>query len=820
MAGEDDKIGLKAEIDVAMVEAAAAAYAKAVAKMEDQTDSSGDVMSSAFDGVERAWNSLTGGIDVGKEIITGALRKVGEVALGALGDAANAIKDFAVDSFNGAIEAQKGLDELNATIEHLGDAAPISSERALELADQFKNLAGGSDDAVLAAEKVLLRFDKIGGDAFPRVLEQSADLATLFGGDMSKGAEILGKVLQDISTDGVGSIGRLKAAGVQLTDAQEAQILAMVKAGDVAGAQNAVLDALAETTGGAAAAASETLAGKWAIFTESIADAGEGVALQFMPYLEKLADIVLPAITGAVSAVTPALGDLASFLGGFFASLANGDVESAFEYFGESSVLQGFFKTFGVDVLDASAAIKPFFTGIQDIVGALTGFVELVMAGDFGGAIDNLGEWDTVRAIFQGLGIDIYSLEAPFESFMTALSGIGDAVGWAVANLAGGGGLVETLQGLADFSWEDILGADAGAVVTQVIGAVAQFAADVQTNLPIVQQAFTDTWNTIKPALDQLWSVITTEVMPAIGSLKSDVDVQLPTVKQIFEVVSAAIVTAAKLFSDFLINVVIPVIRTVTDFVVANWPTIQATIESVMAAVGDVIDTVLKGAQDFWHEWGDDIQSFTDSMFAAVKDIFSAFSKAFSGDWRGFGEDLRKAWDEIWKAIQEAAQTAIDAILEIDWGAVGDGIAKGIAAGLDAALQWVVEAAVNIAQAALDAAKGALGIKSPSTVFKAEVGLMAGEGLADGMWDSIDAVTAAGKDMASAAVTSASGAIGDLMRSANNWMATIPLNTGIAPSMAGTTYNITNQYFYSPSYGSAPVAPAQDFALMRVFDGA
>ncbi len=798
MADEDDKIGLKAEIDVAMVEAAAAAYAKAVAKMEDQTDSSGDAMTSSFDAVERAWNSMSSGIDAGKEIITGALRKVGEIAVGALGDAASALWDFAKDSLAGALDAQKGLDELNATIEHLGDAAPITSDRALELADQFKNLAGGSDDAVLAAEKVLLRFDKIGGDAFPRVLEQSADIATLFGGDMASGAEVLGKILQDISTDGVGSIGKLKAAGVQLTDAQEMQILAMVKAGDVAGAQNAVLDALAETTGGAAAAASETLAGKWDIFKESIADAGEGIALSLMPGLTELADAVLPQVLSLVEAGAPVFTAIAEAVSDFVSGILTGE-----DPIGNlANLVYGVANALGLDGTGLYGAViqlrEPFdalMLGIADLSSTFGGFFANLAEGDLETAFEYLGESSVLQDLFKALGTD----------------------------------------------------------VSTVTGAIGGFVEDVQANLPIVQAAFADAWAAIQPALTELWSVITTEVLPAIGSLKTDVDVQLPTIKQIFEVVAAAITIAARGFTDFLTNVAIPVIRSVTDFVVANWPTIQATIETVMAAVGDVIDTVLQGAQDFWHEWGDDIQKFTDTMFAAVKDIFSAFSKAFSGDWEGFGEDLRAAWDKIWEAIQESAQTSIDAILAIDWGSVGDGIAKGIAAGLDAALQWVVDAAVNIAKAALAAAKGFLGIESPSKEF-AWVGEMSGLGFVKGLESMVPHMYTATKDafkslpaaaleglpvMADRVLSPMASLIEDVFGSLSGAAAasanlaldklgtpilesTMPVTlagTGVAPhsaSVRNTTYN----YYYSPSYAATPNSPQLDFALMRVFNGA
>lgn len=229
-------------------------------------------------------------VAAGEEIVTGALRRVGEVAINALGAAFSKVADFAVDSFKGAIEAQAGIDRLTSSITRLGEAAPVSVDEAMALSQQFKNLVGGSDDVVLAMEDVILRFDKVGKDLFPRVIEQSADLAVALKTDPTRAAELLGKVLQDLGTDGVGSVGRLKAAGVQLTDQQEKQIQKLVEAGKVTEAQTVLLDALAATTGGKAADASETLAGRWAIFQETIADAGEGVAMKLLPPLTEFAD--------------------------------------------------------------------------------------------------------------------------------------------------------------------------------------------------------------------------------------------------------------------------------------------------------------------------------------------------------------------------------------------------------------------------------------------------------------------------------------------------------------------------------------------------
>jgi len=578
---------------------------------------------------------------LGDNIVIGAFRRIGEVAIDALGSAFSAVADFAVDSFKGAIEAQEGIDKLTGSIARLGDKSPITIDGAMALADQFKNLVGGSDDVVLAMTNVGLRFDKIGADILPRFIEQSADLATTLKLEPTKAAELLGKVLQDLGTDGVGSIGKLKAAGIQLTDEQEKQIQKLVELGDVTGAQTVLMDALASTTGGAAATASETLAGKWAIFQETIADAGEGVALALLPPLTELADKVLPLIVPLVETVAGALSE-------FIADMASG----------------------------------------EDPIGGIANLV-YSLANAFG--LDG-----------EGLFKSVIQLRDPFEKFVT---------------------------------W-------------------------VQTNWPIVQQAIIDGWNAAQPALIALKDFILNTVVPAFQNAVAWVITNWPMIQaKIAEVWSQAQPILQAVW-DFIQTVVIPAFQSAVAWVIENWPAIYATIQSVMADVQNVINTVLTWVQDFWAEWGDEIVAAGEAIWKLVSDVFAAFAKAFKGDWRGFGEDLRKAFDEAWVKIQAIVTTAIDAILKMDWGKIGNDIIQGIANGITAAAHFIVEAATAAAKAAYDAAKGFLGIQSPSKLF-AGIGKNMMMGMSGGILDNaaspIGAVRSVSGSLVGAATTNNNG---------------------------------------------------------------
>jgi len=125
-----------------------------------------------------------------------------------------------------------------------------------------------------------------------------------------------------------------------------------------------------------------------------------------------------------------------------------------------------------------------------------------------------------------------------------------------------------------------------------------------------------------------------------------------------------------------------------------------------------------------------------DALMNSLQPIFDVFRAAMEGDWTAFGENLRIVWDNFWAAIGEAftnfgiwmletvATLVVDIItwfMETDWLAVGTNIIQGIADGITNGIKIVGDAVVRVVKAAWDAAKGFLGIDSPSKLF-AEIG--------------------------------------------------------------------------------------------------
>ena len=99
--------------------------------------------------------------------------------------------------------------------------------------------------------------------------------------------------------------------------------------------------------------------------------------------------------------------------------------------------------------------------------------------------------------------------------------------------------------------------------------------------------------------------------------------------------------------------------------------------------------------------------------------------------------------------MDQVLQNLGDAVKAIDWPALGKAIIDGIIAGLKSAGEALFGAMKGLATEALGAAKGVLGINSPSKVFRDEVGAMIPEGMAVGVEENAHMVTDAVESMAS-----------------------------------------------------------------------
>lgn len=113
------------------------------------------------------------------------------------------------------------------------------------------------------------------------------------------------------------------------------------------------------------------------------------------------------------------------------------------------------------------------------------------------------------------------------------------------------------------------------------------------------------------------------------------------------------------------------------------------------------------------------------------------------------------------------------------WGSIGSNIIKGIASGIAGAVGGLVNAAINAAKSAFNAAKKALGIHSPSRLFRDKIGKMMALGMGIGFEKNIP-VDSMGKKL--------SGAVLKLKEETDNIVSRTPSTT------ENVIRSVTNNY--------------------------
>lgn len=194
-------------------------------------------------------------------------------------------------------EAQVVLSQTESLLDRTGAGAYLTAQRMSDLAGEVQGYAGVSDEAVLAGENMLLGFRNVSSqsavlnDVFQRTVELGADVATRTG-DVTTAIALLGRAVDDP----VAGMNRLRAARIQLTEAEKANITSLQESGDLLGARQALLDAVDSRVGGLARTYGDTFTGSVDRAKEKVGEMAEALGTSMLPALEAVSESVIDQI--------------------------------------------------------------------------------------------------------------------------------------------------------------------------------------------------------------------------------------------------------------------------------------------------------------------------------------------------------------------------------------------------------------------------------------------------------------------------------------------------------------------------------------------
>lgn len=188
---------------------------------------------------------------------------------------------------------------------------------------------------------------------------------------------------------------------------------------------------------------------------------------------------------------------------------------------------------------------------------------------------------------------------------------------------------------------------------------------------------------------------------------------------------------------------------------IAEFPKIVQAIFDVITAINwislgnTIINGIKNGVTNLATQIPQKLSEIGQKAFNALKNV----------DWRNLGSTIinfivngiRGLITQIPTTLKSIGSQALTAMRSIDWLGLGRNIIAGIASGIAGAAGRIVDAAKSAASKALNAAKNFLGIKSPSRVFREQIGKNISLGLASGIENYANEVEDAAEALAESA---------------------------------------------------------------------
>lgn len=257
---------------------------------------------------------------------------------------------------------------------------------------------------------------------------------------------------------------------------------------------------------------------------------------------------------------------------------------------------------------------------------------------------------------------------------------------------------------------------------------------------------------------------------------------------------------------------------------------VAAIVMTIVSGLATTLSGIFQGIASFIAAHGDTIQSVLSSAWQVVSGIVSGALNIIQGVVRTVLGVIRGDWDGAWKGVQQVAQGAMGILrtifssgLDLIKGlftlavagirtilsgfvsqamTLGRDIIDGIIAGVKGGVTALGDAVRNAAQSALDSAKRALGISSPSRLFADEVGQPIVAGTAKGILDNIEILLNAASKMgaivlqeAKAFAKTVQDALGPLLAQAYKGAADYARSKAGALADLGSLFNVDSSEY-------------------------
>lgn len=267
------------------------------------------------------------------------------------------------------------------------------------------------------------------------------------------------------------------------------------------------------------------------------------------------------------------------------------------------------------------------------------------------------------------------------------------------------------------------------------------------TVLNIYKTIFTTVWNAIKTVVTTVWNGIKSTATTVFNAIKTTIT----TIFNAIKTVSSSVWNSIKAVISTVVNGIRSVVTTVFNAIKAVsssvWNSIKSVVSSAVNGIRSVVTTVFNAVRSIVSSVMTTVKSVISSAWNGAKSIVSiavnSIKSTVSNVFNALKGVVSTAMSGVKAAIESGWNKAKSFLEGINLFSIGKNIIEGLIKGIKNMAGAVGGAIKSVADGAVNSAKKALGIHSPSRVMRDEVGYWVSEGLAKGITANTNAEKAA-----------------------------------------------------------------------------
>lgn len=241
---------------------------------------------------------------------------------------------------------------------------------------------------------------------------------------------------------------------------------------------------------------------------------------------------------------------------------------------------------------------------------------------------------------------------------------------------------------------------------------------------------WSDVWNGIKDFFFGVWNVIKTFIENTWDAIKTKIFTT-------FEAIKTFITTTLQAIQTTMQNIWNAIKTLVINTVEAIKTQVSQKFEALKSAVTQTIENLKTAAQNKFHEMKTNVTNTVENIKSQVSSKMTAMKDAVVQTISNMATSIINNVKEIYNGIVNTFSNIKSKMEE-----VGSNIVNGIWNGISNGWDWLKNKVADLAKSLLDAAKNALGIKSPSKEFEKQVGVWLPPGIANGFAKALPAAMA------------------------------------------------------------------------------